>query len=260
MKNIFLKLHILSDVHLEFSDFTPPETNADVVVLAGDISQGPDGIGWARNNFADKEIIYVPGNHEFYGSDRPEILDKLRREANTHKVHLLDNDMIVIGGVRFLGSTLWTDFRFFGDELKDRSMMAGLNGLNDFRVIREAGGNFSPARSVELHEQSLAWLKGMLDAPFGGKTVVVTHHLPSALSVVERFKDSPLTPCFVSELGYLFGRMDLWIHGHTHDNMDYCAKGTRVICNPRGYVTHRGIENLDFKPDMVVGISKDFNR
>lgn len=260
MKNLSLKLHILSDLHLEFSNFIPPETDADVVVLAGDISQGADGIAWARNSFTDKKIIYVPGNHEFYGSDRLEVLDKLRREANTYEVRLLDNDAIIIGGVRFLGSTLWTDFCFFGDELRERSMMTGLNGLNDFRMIHEAGGRFSPARSIELHEQSLAWLKGMLDTAFGGKTVVVTHHLPSALSVVERFKDSPLTPCFVSELEYLFGRMDLWIHGHTHDNMDYRAKGTRVICNPRGYVTHRGIENLNFKPDMVVEISNTCSR
>lgn len=113
---------------------------------------------------------------------------------------------------------------------------------------------FTPARSIELHEHSLAWVKGKLDTPFDGKTVVVTHHLPSKQSVVERFKDSLLSACFASELDYLFGKMNMWIHGHTHDNLDYEVNGTRVICNPRGYMTYRGAENFDFNPKLVVEI------
>lgn len=256
----FMKLYILSDLHLEFSTFEPFEIDADVVVLAGDIGKRASGIFWARSAFPDKEIVYVPGNHEFYGAQRLEVLADMRMAAQENGVHLLDNDTVVIdsrskqGGVRFLGCTLWTDFLLFGDDMKDQSMMKGQRGLNDFRLIHEGNERFSPARSVELHEQSLAWMKGILDTPFDGKTVVVTHHLLSAQSVAERFKDSMLTACFASELIYLFGKMDLWIHGHTHDNMDYKAKGTRVICNPREYVTYRGAENFDFNPKLVVEI------
>ena len=95
-------------------------------------------------------------------------------------------------------------------------------------------------------------ISGRITVEYAGKTVVVSHHLPSAESVAARFKDSLLSACFASELDYLFGKMDLWVHGHTHDNMDYVANGTRVICNPRGYVTYNGAENFDFNPGLVV--------
>ncbi len=255
-----MKLHILSDLHLEFAPFEPSGTDADVVVLAGDIGKKADGIFWARSAFPDRPVVYVPGNHEYYGTQRFEALAAMRDAALECGVYFLDDDDVVINpqaaheNVRFLGCTLWTDFRFFGDEMKQQSMLAGQNGLNDFRLIREGNGHFSPARSIELHEKSLAWLTQKLDQPFQGKTVVVTHHLPSTRSVAEQFKNSPLSPCFVSNLDYLFGKMAIWIHGHAHDNFDYEVNGSRVICNPRGYVTQRGAENASFKPGLVVEI------
>lgn len=268
-----MKLHILSDLHLEFSTFDPIETDADVVVLAGDIGKKSSGIIWAREAFPDKEIIYVPGNHEFYGADRAETLTLMRIAADQCDVRLLDNDVVEIDGVRFLGSTLWTDFLLLGKSKKSTAMSDGQNCLNDFRLIRDEEVStpgwvktrrvgwegtrpvrFSPARSIELHEQSLAWIKAKLDESFDGKTVVVTHHLPSKLSVAERFKDSSLSACFASELDFLFGKMNLWVHGHTHDNFDYEENGTRVICNPRGYVTYNCQENFDFKPGLVIEI------
>lgn len=255
-----MKLYVLSDLHLEFSTFEPSQTDADIVVLAGDIGKGTSGIEWARNAFPDIEIVYVPGNHEFYGTQRLETLDAMRTEAKENGVHLLDEDDVVIhsqdklDSVRILGCTLWTDFMLFGEAKKSIAMSDGQLCLNDFRVIREGAGTFTPSQSIELHEKSLPWLKAKLDEPFSGKTIVVTHHLPSKQSVVDRFKDDLLSACFASELGYLFGKMDLWVHGHTHDNLDYEENGTRVICNPRGYVTSRGSENLDFNPKLVIEI------
>lgn len=250
-----MKSHILSDLHLEFSTFEPPTTDADIIILAGDIGKGVSGIDWAREAFPNKGIIYVPGNHEFYGYCRPETLAMMRDEAQKYGVDLLDEDELVIGNVRFLGCTLWTDFLLFGEAKKSTAMSDGQLCLNDFRVIREGEKMpFTPARSIELHERSLAWIKAKLNEPFDGKTVVVTHHLPSKQSVVDRFKDSLLSACFASDLDYLFGKMDLWVHGHTHDNLDYEVNGTRVICNPRGYVTYNRQENFDFKPGLVIEI------
>ncbi len=254
-----MKLHILSDIHLEFSSLSPPETEAGVIVLAGDVCKGHAGPGWARDAFPGQEIVYVPGNHEFYDSDRPGKLAKIRASAQENNVHLLDNDAVVISTqsgetVRFLGCTLWTDFLYFGENMKAAAMREGQTFLNDFRLIGEGRHRFTPARSIELHEESLTWLKAELAKPFDGKTVVVTHHLPSALSVSERFKDSLLTACFASNLDCLFGQMDLWVHGHTHDCMDYEANGTRVVCNPRGYVTWHGTENRFFQPKLIVEI------
>lgn len=251
-----MKLHVLSDLHLEFSAFVPPAVEADVIVLAGDIGKGASGIYWARSTFPDKPIVYLAGNHEFYGTRRLETLRLLHIAAKQNGVHFLDDDEVVIGGVRFLGCTLWTDFCLFGREMKERAMQEGKRYLNDFRVIQEENlEHFSPALSIELHEQSLAWLKTKLAESFAGQTVVVTHHLPSIRSVVDRFKNDLLCACFASELGYLFGKMDLWVHGHTHDNLDYETNGTRVICNPRGYVTSRSAENSKFNPSLVIELS-----
>jgi predicted phosphodiesterase len=254
-----MKLHILSDLHLEFSPFTPPATDADVIILPGDIQVGNKGINWARETFPDKPILFVPGNHEFYKSNRLETLSLLRDAGKQHNVQILDDDEFILqqDRVRFLGCTLWTDFRLQGDKLKERAMLAGQMLLNDFRLIKDAGapnGSFSPEFSVGLHEHSLAWLKAKLDEPFDGKTVVITHHLPSMQSVVTRFKDDIMSACFASELDELFGKMELWIHGHTHDNLDYVVNGTRVICNPRGYVISRRAENAAFNPGLVVEI------
>lgn len=249
------KLHIMSDIHLEFSTFEPPATDADIIILAGDIGKGDKGIYWARETFPNKPILYVPGNHEFYGTQRLETLAQLHIAGKQCGVHVLDDTEIVLEGTRFLGAILWTDFLLFGEAKKSTAMSDGQLCLNDFRVIREEEKQpFTPRRSIELHEKSLAWLNAKLDEPFDGKTVVVTHHLPSRLSVVDRFKDSLLSACFASELDFLFGKMDVWIHGHTHDNLDYEANGTHVICNPRGYVTYRGQENFYFKPGLVIEV------
>lgn len=251
-----MKLLVLSDLHNEFSVFKPVKTPADIVVLAGDIDNGAYGIRWARKIFPKKEVIYVPGNHEFYRRDRLDTLALLRSTAQKYCVHLLDNDEVIIKGFRFLGSTLWTDFKLFGESRKEEAIKDGLKRLNDFKIIHEGEmGLFTPERSIELHEQSLAWLVSRVDEPFDGKTVVVTHHLPSMLSVSEEYKTSLLSACFASNLDSIFGKMSLWIHGHTHGNYDYVANGTRVICNPRGYVTlAHGFENVNFKPGLVVEI------
>ncbi len=162
---------------------------------------------------------------------------------------------MVIAGVRFLGSTLWTDFNLFGEELKKSAMAEGKLYLNDFRLIRERFRTFSPARSAQLHKTSRAWLTKKLQQPFPGKTVVITHHLPSARSVAERYQSSLTSACFASHLDELMGTSALWIHGHTHDSFDYVLHGTRVVCNPRGYCRNpANPENREFNPTLVVGV------
>lgn len=250
-----MKLHILSDLHNEFSHFMPTAASkeADVIVLAGDIWKHDKGIYWARQAWPDKKIIYVAGNHEFYGRNRKDVVSQLHIAAEKTGVHFLDDDEVVIDGVRFLGSTLWTDFELFGD--REGSMLEGMQSLNDFRVINEGDWVFSPIDSVNLHNKSLAFLKIKLAEKFNGKTVVVTHHLPSKLSVAERFKSDALSACFASNLDRLFGKSELWLHGHTHDSFDYVSSGTRVVCNPRGYCRYEGGgENGSFDPGLILEI------
>lgn len=255
-----MKLHVLSDLHLEFANFTPVSNTADVIVLAGDIGLRTEGVTWARKSFPKQEIIYVAGNHEFYGSQRSHVIEDIQNACAENGIHFLDDDVLQLQdsntktSIRFLGATLWTDFLLFGADLKSKCLSYGELYLNDFRKIRDGGRNFSPKKSIQLHEKSLAWLQQELDSPFNGKTVVVTHHLPSMLSVAERYKPDLLSACFSSELTHLFGKMSLWIHGHTHDSYDYQMNGTRVVCNPRGYVRSNHAENPKFDPSLIIEI------
>lgn len=250
-----MKILVLSDLHLEFANLPPPSSKVDVVILAGDIWKKDHGIYWARSTWPDTEIVYVAGNHEFYRGDRNAVLSLLRDAAEETGVHFLDNDKVVIGGVRFLGATLWTDFNLFGVEQQATSMEAGMNGLNDFRLINEGGVPFTPSDAAALCNKSIDWLKTKLIQESNlVKTVVVTHHLPSMQSVAGRYKNDILSACFASNLDELLGYSDLWIHGHTHDSFDYMANGTRVICNPRGYVHQGNQENVRFNPELVIEI------
>lgn len=255
-----MKLHVISDLHLEFCDYRPPTATreADVIVLAGDIGKADYGIAWARATWPDKEIVYVAGNHEFYGRNRANVLSQCHITARETGVHFLDNAEVVIEGVRFLGSTLWTDFALYGEELRLDCMALAQRGLNDFRVIHEGPAHFSPHDALRLHEGSVCWLEHQLkQEPFDGPTVVVTHHAPSFTSVVPRFQKDLLSACFASRLDHLLGFSDLWLHGHMHDSLDYVVSGTRVICNPRGYSRYEmACENAKFTPDLILELGE----
>jgi predicted phosphodiesterase len=253
-----LKLFIVSDLHLEFGhNFQPPESadQADIIVLPGDIWKKDNGIYWARATWPDKPIVYIAGNHEFYGSQRAHVLAMLCIAANETGVHFLENDEVVIDGVRFLGCTLWTDFMLYGEPVSKGVMKFCQQHINDFRVIHEGPAHFSPVDSIRLFSESAAWLESQLAEDFNGDTVVVTHHLPSSKSVHKKWKGDLGSAAFASNLDHLFGRCKLWIHGHTHDSFDYVAEGTRVVCNPLGYQRYdKGFENPDFKPGLIVEI------
>lgn len=254
-----MKLHVISDLHMEFSHHVPPVVadEVDAIVLAGDTWKGDQGIYWARAAWPDKVILYVPGNHEFYGKHRANVLSMCRIAAKETGVHFLDNAEIVINGVRFLGATLWTDFLLYGWEMQTECMSQALHGLTDFRVIHEGPAHFSPTHALRLNQESVAWLERKLKhEPHDGATVVITHHAPSWQSVVPRFQKDLLSACFASRLEHLLGYSELWVHGHMHDSLDYQVAGTRVLCNPRGYCIHgKACENLRFVPGLIVEVA-----
>lgn len=251
-----LKLHILSDLHLSQAGFTPPPTDADVVVLAGDIARPPEAVAFARS--FGKTVLYVPGNHEFYGASLPGALAQLRALCAGSDVHLLADDEVVMQGVRFLGTTLWTDFLLYGEhEGRDAAVAAAARFMRDFQRIRVADDDpalFTPADAAAQFRRHCAWLEERLARPHAGPTVVITHHAPSPRSIHPRFAGSPVNACFVSRAEHLLGapRVRLWVHGHTHDSFDYDVAGTRVLCNPRGYQRDGVGENPRFDPALVV--------
>ncbi|MEO8986298.1 MAG: metallophosphoesterase [Rhodanobacter sp.] len=249
-----MRLHILSDLHLGVRGMTPPAVEADVTILAGDILRPADAaMAWAAA--LDRPVLYIPGNHEFFGGSMRQVRQELARSARKHGVELLDQGTREIGGVRFAGATLWTDFALFGVENRELAMTLSAKFMRDFKVIRNADGSaFTPADACTLFAQQYAWLASILDEPFDGPTVVITHHAPAPRSVHPRFADSPVSAAFVSDCTALMGRAVLWIHGHTHDSFDYTVQGTRVVCNPRGYCPGAVIENPAFDPCLCVDV------
>jgi predicted phosphodiesterase len=258
-----VKIQVLSDLHLEhcagitgvsMEEIFPPTRN-DVLVLAGDIDYetramlpyGSSGI----------PVIYVAGTHEFYKGQINRVQVELRQCARTVGIHYLSEDAVVIGGVRFLGTTLWTDFALYPGR-EQESMNAARRGIRDFSEIRTSKGFFTPEQSVLLHKAAREWLGEQLTTPFDGPTVVVTHHAPSVHSTPAHLAGSPLNPAYASELSDLAGLADLWIHGHCHNSCDYSWGGTRVVANPRGYPVRREPplewENPDFDATFFVEV------
>lgn len=252
-----MKLHILSDVHNEFSVLEPPDTAADVVILAGDIDVGLRAIPWAAQ--LDKPVIYVAGNHEFYKRNYDELVQGMREQTNATNVHFLEQDEVVVDGIRFLGGVLWTDFRVFGDaRYEEAKRRVGL-ALNDFRLIKKGPDSrlFNPDDAEAAFHETVAFFETKLAEPFDGKTVIVTHHAPSLQSSTPWYKNDIVTAGFASDLRRLMSQdIALWVHGHMHNNSDYRYNDTRVVCNPRGYQRPYDpvSENREFDPAFVVEI------
>jgi predicted phosphodiesterase len=253
-----MKLNVLSDLHLGFEPFERPLNDADVVVLAGDIARPREAATWALG--FDKPVLYIAGNHEFYGGSIDGAATELERLCHGTHVHVLDDREVVIDGVRFLGTTLWTDFDLFGaGEKKSAAMAEAKRLLRDFSRItwsESTGAAFTPEDCASLFEKHAGWLRARLATPHDGPTVVITHHAPSPRSIHPRFAGSLLNACFVSDLESLLGagRAQLWIHGHTHDSFDYRLEGTRVVCNPRGYARSGVNETPLFDPNFTVEV------
>lgn len=248
-----MKLQVLSDLHLEFKPFELPVTNSDIIVFAGDIHTGTKGVQWIKHTVTEKPVIYVLGNHEYYKNAYPRLLSKIWQEAKGTKIHILENQKVQLDGINFLGCTLWTDFKLFGNP-----RVAGyeaMQKMTDYKQIRRSP-QYSKLRSIDsakIHENSLEWLRKEIISCKDRNTVVVTHHAPSKRSLPPNFNEDILSAAYVSNLEdvVLGSEVKLWIHGHNHNQSDYTIGATRIICNPRGYPDE---PNINFNPSLVVEI------
>ncbi len=266
-----MKIALYSDIHLERQSFTPGPLaqNADLIVLAGDIGQGTEGLPWARKAFENKPIIMVLGNHEFFGGkDFDLFVEEARTKAHELGIHLLECAEASIGGVRFLGATLWTDFELFSpdsvefgllkkdarESIKDYSLGEIRTGAL-LKPQKEPSGSLTPELTIQRYWETRAWLEKALVVGDPAKTVVATHHCPSLRSIPPQFQSgeaSKFSPVYASDLSDLGGRCALWIHGHVHESADYDMKGTRVVCNPMGYCSKElGPQNPRFA-DLLI--------
>ena len=247
-----MKIHLLSDVHLEFGNlkYTPPE--CDVVVVPGDIHPGVKGLVWAAETY-DVPVVAIAGNHEFYNGKRrfPTHYDTMAKKAEELGINFLQNQTVIIGGVRFVGCTLWTDFELVGNA--PLMMIRAQKVMNDYKLIK-VGRNapLHPEKLLEAHKESMEFLTDELNNEFDGPTVVVTHHAPSELSVGPRFRADPENAFYATNLHGFIDVMQptVWVHGHMHSSSDYMISETRIMANPRGYVNRPGY-NQDFDPNFV---------
>lgn len=237
----------------------PDPDEYDVVILAGDIHVGLKGLSWAAKTFS-KPVLYLPGNHEYYGNRLERMAVGMRAYAKELGIHYLDNDVLELGGVRFIGSTLWTDFELFGSDMPTigKALHSAKNSISDFNgtVMYGTTGWFRPEQSVTLHRVARQFIVDQLAKPFAGKTCVITHHLPSIRSVSPRYASEVLSAAFASNADDLVKQANVWVHGHTHDSFDYQIAGCRVVCNPRGYPDRLRdtYENREFDPQKIIEV------
>lgn len=257
-----MKIWVLSDLHRDVEDWAPffvPD--ADVCVVAGDVGEGlAKSIRWLQEHIGvHMPVVFVAGNHEFYRHAVDESFEEARALADAcPDVHLLEDETVVIGGARFIGATLWTDYEVM---IRHSDPALGLRwamdscalGMNDHRKIKlqkNPWKRWRPQEARIAHLRSRAYLERTLAEPHAGPTVVVTHHAPHPRSIPERFAEDVISSAYASDLSAVIkqGRPDLWVHGHMHDSVDYDIGATRVICNPKGYSR----ENMTFVADMVI--------
>ncbi|MHB8271414.1 metallophosphoesterase [Bradyrhizobium sp.] len=263
-----MKIFIASDTHWETggsNDWSiDNRLDFDVAVFAGDIGQPRQAIDWMLRQPAldGKPIAYVLGNHEFYGGVLEDCAAEARDATRGTNIHVLDADQIlVVGDTRFLGCTLWTDYRFMARN-PVQGLQAGMRINDRLRIRTSAGAEIPdmlyPGKALERHRRERGWLEARLAEPFEGNTVVATHHGVHPNSLHPRYAgDGPVNASFITDLSSTIERFQpmLWIHGHVHDTHIYAIGETQVVCNPRGYPSAgRGCENAGFIPDLVVEI------
>lgn len=264
-----MKIQLLSDLHLETDPtfVAQPLPGADLLVLAGDIGSYRQGSRLERDDFGlgtysprhgwPTPVLYVPGNHEYDNVDFDDAHARLQDLCNALGIQWLERETTVIGGVRFVGTTLWTDFDALaapddtlGEALKKRAK--AFRAADFYLEKAEMRRHGAPFMAEQMREQGLAcqaWLDAALRVPFDGTTVAVTHFAPTLASADPRYGVTPGTAGFCNALDGLLPLADVWIHGHLHCAQDYVKDGCRVIANPLGYAK-KG-EQADFAPEKL---------
>jgi predicted phosphodiesterase len=285
-----MKITVVSDLHLEFSDCFDIKNadNADVLILSGDIMIAEDLHDhpnfdfnpYSHGAFADlgrkqqrvatfrdflkrmsnlfPHVIYIAGNHEFYNGKWVKGIQYLRDEcAKFPNVYFLERDVKIIDDVVFVGGTLWTDM----NKHDPLTLHAVRDMMNDFRIIKndEKGfTNLKPADTVIRHRETLQYVKHILSEHKDKRCVVVGHHSPSFQSVNPIYAHETLmNGAYHSDLSEFIldhPQVKLWTHGHTHHPFDYMIGETRIVCNPRGYENGGYSEDTGWNPNIIIEV------
>lgn len=244
-----------------------------MLIIAGDIGSYQAGSKLESDDFGLsayspanggwKQVVFVPGNHEYDQREYSEVHERLSNVCRELGITMLERETLLVGNVRILGTTLWSDFDALAVKLgssatpaqvlhlREKAYRAANFYLRKYSTIIEG----KPMLAEQMRELGLAcqrWLMDELDKPFNGKTLVVTHFAPSLLSADPRYGLVPGTAGFCNSLDALFPKVDVWVHGHLHCPTDYMTGRCRVVCNSLGFAS-KG-EQERFNPTMVVEI------
>jgi hypothetical protein len=286
-----MKIKLVSDLHLEFSDcYINNDEGADVLILGGDICIAQDlhdhpepantadqaaiangtGLGrrqltaqrfrdfFKRCSFQFPHVIYIMGNHEFYNGKFYAGIEYMREEcAKYPNVYMLEQDTKIIDDVVFVGGTLWTNMN-----KRDPLTMHAIEGMmNDFRIIRNDARNYATMSALDVairHDKTLAYIEHIVHEHKNKKCVVVGHHTPSFQSCHPTYaNDQLMNGGYHSDLSEFIldhPQIVLWTHGHTHHPFDYLIGETRVVCNPRGYENDGYSEDTGWDPTKILEI------
>ncbi|MEO8652515.1 MAG: metallophosphoesterase [Ramlibacter sp.] len=271
-----MKIQLLSDLHLEVHPHYRPQPapGADLLVLAGDIGSYQkggllEGDDFGLDRFSPLRgwpvpVLFVPGNHEYDNLDFDQAHDRLRATCARLGLTWLEREVVTVGAVRVIGTTLWADFDALAtDEERSNPNPAVTLKRREkaFRAanfyLQKTGATRSglPWLAEGWREQALVcqqWLRQALAAPFDGTTVVVTHFAPSLRSADPRYGMTPGTAGFCNSLDELLPPARLWLHGHLHCQQDYRVGGCRVVANTLGYAT-KG-EQAGFRDQLVLEV------
>ena len=253
-----MKIQYMSDLHMELWDNSRYikanefEVVGDILVLAGDTFYLLDTVAplkrfwdWASKNF--QQVLLVPGNHEFYNDGDVTARGDSWQWMIRENVGYYYNKVVSIGDTDFILTTLWS-------RIPEQDMFYVLRGMNDFRQIMYDGHRFTPDDFNLEHEKCLKFLKQAVKESTAKYIVVVTHHLPTLAVVASQHMGSVLNGAFATELGnYIVdSRINAWIYGHSHTNIDTTIGNTRIVCNQLGYVHYNEYLKNGFAPNKVI--------
>lgn len=243
------KIALISDLHNELLRETGhpvPDirlnADVDVLVLAGNIDIQEQGARYAvkQSQRLDIPVIYVLGNHEFYGTQHRPVIEKVLEETHGTDVTILDAESVVIADTLFIGATLWTDLELFGSNRKNQVLSHAALNSSDFDNIRLVHKPFSraftPSISCFWHEEDRAFIEAELAKDYDGKKVVISHHAPSRECLSSEEQEDLLSACHASHLDWMIDKYqpEAWLYGHTHYPNQLQRGKTTVINNPAG--------------------------